>query len=180
MSCCSALYAELHPQATKLVAAQFLRNLVEAVPYKLHTVLTDNGIQFTNREKDRHAFMRSFDRVCAQHGTDHRLTKPNHLWTNGQVECMNRTLKDTTVRRTVRRYQYETHQHLEEPLHAFLMAYILQMAYIFAKRLKTLRGLTPYDFVCASWQKEPDRFRLDPRHHTLGLNTNPDIANRVR
>lgn len=154
-------YAELHPSATKLIAAQFLRNLIEAMPYQLHTVLTDNGIQFTNRKKDRHAFVHIFDRVCCQHGIEHRLTKPNHPWTNGQVERMNRTLKDATVKR----YHYETHQHLKEHLHTFLMAYN------FAKRLKTLRGLTPYEFVCASWQKEPDRFRLDPRHHTLGLNS---------
>jgi transposase InsO family protein len=153
-------YAELHPSATKLIAAQFLRNLIEAMPHQLHTLLTDNGIQFTNRKKDRHAFVHIFDRVCFQHGIEHRLTKPNHPWTNGQVERMNRTLKDATVRR----YHYQTHQHLKEHLHAFLMAYN------FAKRLKTLRGLTPYEFVCASWQKEPDRFKLDPRHHTLGLN----------
>ena len=154
-------YAELHPRATKLIAAQFLRNLIEAIPYKLHTVLTDNGIQFTNRKQDRHAFMHIFNRVCYQHGIDHRLTKPNHPWTNGQVERMNRTLKDATVKR----YHYQTHQHLKEHLHAFLMAYN------FAKRLKTLRGLTPYEFVCTSWQKEPGRFRLNPLHHTLGLNT---------
>ena len=44
------------------------------------------------------------------------------------------------------------------------------MAYHFAKRLKTLKGLTPFEFICASWQKEPERFRLDPHHHSLGLN----------
>ena len=33
-------------KAGKMVAAQFLRELVEAVPYTIHTVLTDNGIQF--------------------------------------------------------------------------------------------------------------------------------------
>src|SRR3546814_13307540 len=49
-------YAELHEKAAKMVAAQFLRNLVAAVPYAIHTVLTDNGIQFTNRNQDRHAF----------------------------------------------------------------------------------------------------------------------------
>lgn len=152
-------YAELHPRATKMIAAQFLRNLVELIPYQLHTVLTDNGIQFTNREKDKLAFTHIFDRVCHQHGIEHRLTKPNHPWTNGQVERMNRTLKEATVKR----YHYETHQHLEQHLHTFLAAYN------FAKRLKTLRGLTPYEFVCATWQKEPSRFRLDPRHHTLGL-----------
>lgn len=31
-------------------------------------------------------------------GIEHRLTKPKHLWTNGQVERMNRTIKDATVK----------------------------------------------------------------------------------
>jgi hypothetical protein len=125
-------YAELHPRATKMIAAQFLRNLIELIPYKLHTALTDNGIQFTNRERDKLAFTHIFDRVCKQHGVEHRLTKPNHPWTNGQVERMNRTLKEATVKR----YYYETHQQLEQHLRTFLAAYN------FAKRLKTLRGLT--------------------------------------
>jgi len=99
-------YAELHPRATKMIAAQFLRNLIELIPYKLHTILTDNGIQFTNREKDKLAFTHIFDRVCVQHSIEHRLTKPNHPWTNGQVERMNRTLKEATVKR----YHYQTHQ----------------------------------------------------------------------
>ncbi|MET0647942.1 MAG: IS481 family transposase, partial [Pyrinomonadaceae bacterium] len=43
-------------------------------------------------------------------------------------------------------------------------------AYNFAKRLKTLRGLTPYEHISRCWQKEPERFRLNPHHHTMGLN----------
>jgi transposase InsO family protein len=66
-------------------------------------------------------------------GIEHRLTKPNHPWTNGQVERMSRTLKEATVQR----YHYGTHAQRKAHLHAFLMAYN------FAKRLKTLRALTP-------------------------------------
>ena len=33
-------------------AAQFLRGLIEAVPYRVHTVLTDNGVQFAPRKQD--------------------------------------------------------------------------------------------------------------------------------
>ena len=40
-------FVELHQEAGKMIAVQFLRNLVAAVPYTIHTVLTDNGIQFT-------------------------------------------------------------------------------------------------------------------------------------
>jgi Integrase core domain len=157
---CKDADAERHAEANKMIAAQCLRHLVDAVPYKSHTVLTDNGIQFTNRKRDHCAFPHIFDRVCQEYGISHRRTKTNHPWTNGQVERMNRTLKDATVKK----YYYQTHQHLKEHLYAFLMAYN------FAKRLKTLKGLTPYEYICQCWQKEPERFTVNPYHHTLGLN----------
>jgi hypothetical protein len=60
---------------------------------------------------------------------------------------------------------YQTHQHLKEHLQAFLMADNC------AKRLKTLKGRTPYEYICKIWQQEPERFAINPDHHTLGLNT---------
>jgi hypothetical protein len=44
------------------------------------------------------------------------------------------------------------------------------MAYNFARRLKTLKGLTPYQYVCKIWSEDPDRFIINPHHHTVGLN----------
>jgi hypothetical protein len=44
-------------------------------------------------------------------------------------------------------------------------------AYNFARRLKTLGGLTPYEYICKIWTSEPDRFILDPIHQMPGLNT---------
>ncbi len=90
-------FARLMQKATTVTARAFLDELVEAVPYKIHTVLTDNGIQFADLTKNRDGpTARSrghpFDRTCWRLGIDHRLTKPNHPWTNGQVERMNRTL----------------------------------------------------------------------------------------
>src|SRR5918997_5867129 len=41
-------FARLHERATRRVAADFLRALVEAVPYEVHTVPTDNGTRFTD------------------------------------------------------------------------------------------------------------------------------------
>mgnify|MGYP003551185959 CR=1 FL=1 len=93
------VFTELHAKAGKMIAAQFLRNLIGAVPYTVHTVLTDNGIQFTNRACDRYAGDHIFGRVCTEHGIEHRLTKIKHPWTNGQVERMNRTIKEATVKR---------------------------------------------------------------------------------
>ena len=40
-------FVELHENATTAISREFLLRLIEAIPYKIHTVLTDNGIQFT-------------------------------------------------------------------------------------------------------------------------------------
>jgi hypothetical protein len=79
---------------------------------------------------------------------------------NGQVERMNRTLKDATVKR----YFYETHDELRAHLGDFVSAYN------FARRLKTLKGLTPYEFICKIWRTEPSRFTDNPLHQMPGLN----------
>lgn len=71
---------ELVEKADMRVAASFLEEVVEAVPYRIHTVLTDNGIQFADLPKDRQgptARFRGhpFNRVCLLHGIEHRLDK---------------------------------------------------------------------------------------------------------
>src|SRR3954470_17932915 len=97
---------------------------------------------------------------CREHGIEHRFTKINHPWTNGQVERMNRTIKEATVKR----YHYDDHDQLRRHLADFVAAYN------FARRLKTLKGLTPFEFVSKCWTSEPDRFKLNPLHQMPGLN----------
>ena len=103
----------------------------------------------------------AFEYACAQNNIDHRLTKPRHPWTNGQVERMNRTIKDATVKR----FHYETHNQLRSHLADVVNAYN------FGRRLKTLKGLTPYEYICKLWTKEPQRFTLNPLHQMPGLNS---------
>jgi transposase InsO family protein len=168
-------FAELHERVSRRVAGDFLRRLIEAVPYKIHTVLTDNGTHFTDPKGDSRTAVEvrqllagkalfrchAFVLACAQNDIDHRLTKPNHPWTNGQVERMNRTIKDATVKR----YHYESHEQLREHLRTFLDAYN------FAKRLKTLKGRTVFEFITQKWTSEPERFKLHPDHLIPGPNT---------
>ncbi len=66
----------------------------------------------------------AFAYACEQNSIEHRRTKPKHPWINGQVERMNRTLKEATVKR----YYYQTHEQLKEHLQTFLMAYKLRQA----------------------------------------------------
>jgi hypothetical protein len=73
---------------------------------------------------------------------------------------MNRTIKDATVKRSF----YDSHDQLSRHLRDFVDAYN------FARRLKTLKGLTPYEFICKAWTSQPERFKLNPLHKCPGLN----------
>jgi len=159
-------FVQLVKKTGRTSASAFLVALIKAVPYKIHIVLTDNGIQFTfpPRYADgptARYVTHMFDMRCEENGIEHRLTKIKHPWTNGQVERMNRTIKEATVKR----YHYDSHRQLQSHLADFINAYN------YARRLKTLKGLTPYEYICKIWTKEPKRFRLDPIHQMPGLNT---------
>ena len=168
----------METKATRTTASAFLVALIKAVPYKIHTVLTEppccaigpsdngGGIQFTF--PPRYANWPSaawithmFDMRCEENGIEHRLTKIRHPWTNGQVERMNRTIKEATVKR----FHYDDHAQLRRHLADCMDAYN------FGRRLKTLKGLTPYEFICKCWTSEPERFILNPLHQMPGLNT---------
>ena len=158
-------FIQLVDKANRVTASSFLVALIKAVPYKIHTVLTDNGIQFTfpPRYADgptARYVTHMFDMRCQENDIEHRLTKVKHPWTNGQVERMNRTIKEATVKR----YHYDSHQQLEAHLHDFINAYN------YGRRLKTLKGLTPFEYICKIWTINPERFTLDPTHQSPGLN----------
>ena len=171
--------AQLVGRANRRTATEFLEAVIAAVPYKIHTVLTpshgllanhcramDNGIQFVLPPRYRkgptaQCGAHMFGMRCEKNEIDHRQTKVRHPWTNGQVERMNRTIKDATVKR----FHYDNHEQLRIHLGDFLAAYN------YARRLKTLKGLTPYEYICKIWTLEPERFIINPTHQMPGLNT---------
>jgi transposase-like protein len=154
-------FVQLHKRATKMIASAFLSDLIKALPYAIHTILTDNGIQFTNRKQDHFASAHIFGRTCRENDIEHRTTKVKHPWTNGQVERMNRTIKEATVKR----YHYDSHRQLGAHLNDFINAYN------YGRRLKTLKGRTPYEYICKCWTNAPEKFNLNPIHQMPGLNT---------
>ena len=90
----------MHEKVARRAAGDFLRRLIAAVPYKVHTVLTDNGTHFTTPgntssaapdikaalEAGELVWAHAFEYACAQNDVDHRLTKPKHPWTTDVID----------------------------------------------------------------------------------------------
>jgi hypothetical protein len=73
---------------------------------------------------------------------------------------MNRTIKEATVKR----FHYPSHDQLKTHLQTFMIAYN------FARRLKALKSLTPYEFICKAGTDEQERHKIDTNQHIVGLN----------
>ncbi len=156
-------YAEIFEASKIEDTLIFLDNLVKACPFKIHTILTDNGAQFTynkrimqNNPKRRHRF----DLACNNHGVRHKTTRIYSPQTNGQVERMNRTIKDATTKT----YHYENVEQLKEHLNSFMIAYNC------VKKLRAIGRKTPYEFILTSWKKQPKLFNKNPHYHWMGSN----------
>ena len=169
-------FVQLHAKATTRIAGDFLRALVKAVPYRVHTVLTDNGTALHRSapapapavDEIKRAMVagelfraHAFDHACAQldigASADQaqasldqragRTDEPDHQRRHGESASI-----------TTRTTSYVRH------LADFVDAYD------FARRLKTLKGLTPYEAICKAWTNDAKRFILNPLHQMPGLN----------
>lgn len=161
---CKYAYVELHTRMTQDIARGFLENFIKDCPFKIHTILTDNGAQFTYALLAEHLKPKSkthmFDKTCTKYAIQHRLTKFRHPWTNGQVEIMNKKIKAHTTKK----YHYDSAESLKE----HLMAYML--VYNFQRKLKALKYKSPYDKIIEIYEQKSELFNFNPLQKTVGLN----------
>lgn len=97
IDCCTRwrflrLYSEQHT----LNAVKFLEAVIEAAPFKVRGVKTDNGSIFTNRYTGGYKCIgprrkHFFDRTCRRNGIIHYLIQPGKPAQNGKVERSHRT-----------------------------------------------------------------------------------------
>jgi len=100
------VYVEIHPRRDGETAAAFLKRFLAHFGHQVHTILTDNGAEFTdrfavdmkNKPPGRPSGNHPFDRLCKQCGIEHRLTRPYHPQTNGLVERFNRRIAEAIGR----------------------------------------------------------------------------------
>ena len=133
--------------------------MYKGFPNKINIILTDNGKQFTHHAecKKKHIF----DEACKSLGIEHRLTLPCHPWTNGQVERMNRTLKEATIKK----YYYKSHDLLKNHLYMFVDSYN------YCTKLKAIKYVSPYEKVCLYLQSEQGKSQLNLTYKFGGPNT---------
>lgn len=92
------VFVAIKTDKTAASARSFLKALHKACPIKIVKLLTDNGKEFTDRlfaSRERApSGEHEFDRLCAELGIEHRLTRPRTPQTNGMVERFNGRISD--------------------------------------------------------------------------------------
>jgi transposase InsO family protein len=95
------VHVEIIEERSGLALAACLERFLKAFGYPVHTILTDNGSEFTDRfgdarwrQRDKGTGRHPFDLVCQAHAIKHKLTKPYSPQTNGMVERFNRRIAD--------------------------------------------------------------------------------------
>lgn len=97
------VFIDIVEKRSGAVIARCLEKFIKVFPATVHTIVTDNGSEFTDRfggarwrrrEKCEATGRHPFDLVCTTNNIDHRLIKPHHPQTNGMVERFNRRLAD--------------------------------------------------------------------------------------
>ncbi|NDY94102.1 IS481 family transposase, partial [Ideonella livida] len=116
------VFIAIKSHKTAAAARSFLNALSKAAPFKIHTLLTDNGKEFTDRLFGQRAKDASgeheFDMLCQALDIEHRLTKPRTPQTNGMVERFNGRLEQV-----LRTHHFNSAEDLEKTLHRYVWLY---------------------------------------------------------
>lgn len=162
------LYYKVYKNKTADNAVEFLKKCKEFYPFYLSHVLTDNGLEFTDkfaRGKNKVSGNHKFDKECQEQEVEHRLTAPSTPQTNGMVERVNGTIKNATIKVE----EYKNIDELEADLRKFLIYYNTNRRHSGLK--KELKVRTPYEAVKSWFDIEPKIFKISPdEFYTIVLN----------
>lgn len=152
------LYYQIYEAKTSKNAESFMLECLEFFPFGITHVLTDNGLEFTNRliksKKGNYCKKPSkLDDVCTKNNIDHRLTKPFTPRTNGMVEKANDIIKCGTIKIN----QYSNVRQMNNDLLRFLIHYNLYRRHGSLRR--ELKVKTPYNAIEKWYELKPKIFK---------------------
>lgn len=139
----------------------FMDKCLDFFPFKITHILTDNGLEFTNRllvSKKGNCCTKpsKMDIKCQEEDIEHRLTKPSTPKTNGMVERVNGTIKNNTILKNA----YKCKKEMEVDLMNFMYGYNLYRRH--GSLRKELKVKTPVQAIEKWYELEPEIFKITP------------------
>jgi transposase-like protein len=155
------LYFKIYDAKTSDNTEEFMKECLAFFPFGITHVLTDNGLEFTNRllknKKGEYCTKPSkLDVICSENDIDHRCTKPFTPKTNGMVEKANDIIKE----RTIKRNHYNSLTEMNTDLISFLMHYNLYRRHGSLRR--ELKVKTPFNAVEKWFELDEKIFNQNP------------------
>ena len=161
------VFVAIYPEKTAANARRFLSSLIEAAPFRLHTILTDNGKEFTDRFITRGertpTGAHAFDELCQALDIEHRLTKPRRPQTNGMVERFNGRISEVLAT-----HRFDSREALEATIHRYVWLYNHHIPQ------KALGHVPPIEAMKRWYAEKPELFIKIPRNRP-----GPDIRDVV-
>jgi len=145
------VYVKMLGRKDRASVKKCLQAFLKAFAYPVHTILTDNGSEFTDRFSDdmkgktkgQPSGKHPFDRVCKQNGIKHKLTRPYRPQTNGMVERFNRRLAEairSARPNRIAKNRFETHEQRN--------TFVLNFVYSYNRtRLRCLKYKAPLEVL---------------------------------
>lgn len=159
--CTRAMYYQVYSNKTAENTVKFMDECLSFFPFVITHILTDNGLEFTNRllvsrkgEKCEKAS--KMDEKCIGNNIKHRLTAPFTPKTNGMVERVNGVIKNDTILKT----KYESQISMKIDLVRFLKYYNLHRRH--GSLRKELKVKTPFNAIEKWYQLKPEIFIITP------------------
>ena len=153
------LYYKVYKNKSSTNAVVFLKECKEYFPFYITHILTDNGLEFTDKWARGKGFVsgnHKFDVECSEDNIEHRLTAPYTPQTNGMVERVNGTIKNATIKAE----DYANIEDVKRELNKFLIYYNFNRRH--GSLRKELKVRTPFDAVQSWFQTKPEIFKILP------------------
>ncbi len=155
------LFYRIYDRKTADNAEDFLAKCIDFFPFIITKVLTDNGLEFSNRlikskKGECLAKLSLFDEKCNEFEIEHRLTKPRTPKTNGMVERVNHTIKQATYKIT----KFNSTKEMETSLIQFLVFYNINRRH--SSLQKEIKIRTPFDALELWYKTNPELFKTTP------------------
>jgi len=159
--CTRVMFYWVYQQKTAENTEDFIDRCLAFFPFYITHILTDNGLEFTNRllvskTGNKCTKPSKMDVKCEENSIIHRLTAPFTPKTNGMVERLNGVIKTNTILKN----QYANSVEMNHDLAGFMSFYNQHRRH--GSLRKELKVKTPYQAIEKWYELKPEIFQIPP------------------